>query len=90
MLSWGSASFVVSCVLPFHHLIRRASSKFSYLAGLRIEGRPAEESESGRTGNGFGSPTDMVAGVLLVGYLPSQARARKRLARLGIHVAPNI
>ena len=49
-----------------------------------------EEFESGRTGGGLGIPTAVVVGVLPVGYLPLQARARGRLARLGIHVAPNI
>ena len=47
MLGWGSASFVVSCVLPFHRLIMRVSSGPSRPMGLRIEGRSAEESESG-------------------------------------------
>ena len=47
MLGWGSASFVVSCVLPFYRLIMRVSSRPSHPGGLRIEGRPVEESESG-------------------------------------------
>ena len=68
-----------------------ASSGSSRSIGLHIEGRPAEESKSGRTGGGLGSPAVVVAGVLPVGYLPLlQARARGRLARLDIHVAPNI
>ena len=90
MLGWGSSSFVVSCVLPFHRLIMRASSRPSRPIGLRIEGRPAEESESGRTGGGFGSPAAVVVRVFPVIYLPPPGKVRGRLARLGILVTPNI
>ena len=50
MLGWGSSSFIVSCVFPFHHLIMRASSGPSCPLGLHIEGRSAEEPELGRIG----------------------------------------
>ena len=70
MLGLGSASFGVSFILLFHRLIMRASSRSSRPVGLRIKGRQAEESKSGRTGGGFGSPAAMVAEVLPVGYLP--------------------
>ena len=70
MLGWGSAFFGVSFILPFHRLIMRASSRSSHPVGLCIEGRPTEESESGRTGGGFGSPAAVVVVVLPAGYLP--------------------
>ena len=38
--------------------------------GLRIEGRPADESASGKNGGGLGGHVVVVVGVLLVGYLP--------------------
>ena len=44
MLGWGPASFVALFVLPFRRLVMRVS------VGLRIKGRPAEESVSGRNG----------------------------------------
>ena len=68
MLGWGSTSFVILFVLSLRCLIMHASSKSSRSVGLRIEGRPAEESESGRTGGELGNPTVVVVGVLSVGY----------------------
>ena len=80
MLDWGSASFVVSCVLPFHRLITCASSRPSCPVGLRIEGRLAKESESGRTGGGFGSPAIVVAGVLPVGYFSPPGKGKGKIS----------
>ena len=64
MLGWGPASFIALFVLPFRCLVMCAS------IGLRIEGRQAEESVSGRNGGGLGGPVAAVDGVLPVGYLP--------------------
>ena len=50
--------------------------------GLRIEGRPAEEFESGRTGGGFNSPAVVVAGVLLVGYLPPPGKGKGKISEI--------
>ena len=80
MLGWGSASFVVSCVLPFHRFIMSASSRPSRPVGLRIEGRPAEESESGRTGGGFSSPAAVVVGILPVCYLPFLGKGKGKIS----------
>ena len=77
---WGSASFVVLFVLSFHRLILRASSGSSRFVGLRIEGRPAEESQSGRTSGGLGSPTAMVVGVLPVGYLLPPGKGKGKIS----------
>ena len=80
MLGWGSASFIVSCVLLFHRLIMCASSGPSCPVGLRIEGRPAEESMSGQTRGGFGSSTAVVARVLPVGYLPPPGKGKGKIS----------
>ena len=80
MLGWGSASFVVSFVLPFHRLIMHASSGSSCSVGLRIEGRLVEESESGRTGGGFGSLAVMVARVLPIGYFPPPGKGKGKIS----------
>ena len=82
MLGWGSGSFVVLCVRPFHCLIMCASSGPSRPMGLRIEGRPAEESETGRTGGGFCSPATVVAGVLPVGYLPPPGKGKGKISEI--------
>ena len=60
----------------------RASSRSSCFFGLRIEGRPAEDSESGRPGGGFGSPTAVVAGVLPVGYLPPPGKGKEKISEI--------
>ena len=73
MLGWGPASFVALFVLSFRHVVMRAS------IGLRIEGRPVEESVSGRNGGGLGGPVAVVAGVLLVGYLPLPGKGRGKI-----------
>ena len=54
----------------------RVSSRSSRFFDLRIEGRLTEESESGRIGDGLGSPAAMVTGVLLVGYLPPPGKGK--------------
>ena len=90
MLGWGPASFVSLFVLFLRCLVMCASSRSSCSVGPRIEGRPAEESASGQTGDGLGGPTAMVAGVLPVGYFPPPGKARGRITRLVILVAPNI
>ena len=82
MLGWGSASFVVSCVLPFYRLIMHASSGPSCPMGLRIEGRLVEESESGQAGEGFGSHADVVVGVLPVGYLPPPGKGKGKISEI--------
>ena len=82
MLGWGSTSFVVSCVLPFHRLIMCASSGPSRPVGLRIEGRPIEESESRRTGDGFGIPTIVVVRVLPVCYLPPPGKGKVKISEI--------
>ena len=82
MLDWGSASFVVSFVLPFHRLIMRASSRSSRPVGLRIERRLAEEYESRRTGGGFGSRAAVVAGVLPVNYLPLPGKGKGKISKI--------
>ena len=56
-----------------------ASSGSSHLVGLRIEGRSAEESKSGRTGCGFCSLAAVVAGVLPVGYLPPSSKGKGKI-----------
>ena len=82
MLGWGSASFAISFVLPFHRLITRGSSRSSCLVDLLIEGRQAEESESGRTYGGFGSPAAAVIRVLPVGYLPPSGKGKGKISEI--------
>ena len=82
MLGWGSASFVVLFVLSLRCLIMHASSVSSRSVGLRIEGRPAEEFESGRIGGGLGSPAAVVVGVLLVGYLPPPGKGKGKISEI--------
>ena len=52
---------------------------YSCSVGLPIEGRSAEESVSGQTGSGLGCPTAVVAGVLLVGYLPLPGKGKGKI-----------
>ena len=56
----GPASFVVLFVLSLRCLVMRASYGSSRFVGLRIEGRSAEEPESGQTGGGLGGPAAVV------------------------------
>ena len=81
-MGWGPASFFVLFVLSLHRLIMRASSGSSHSVGLRIEGRPAEEPESGRTGSGLDSSAAVVAGVLLVGYLPPSGKDKGNISKI--------
>ena len=60
----------------------RASFGSFRSVGLRIEGRPAEEPKSGRTGCGLGSPTVVVAGVLPVGYLPPPGKGKVKISEI--------
>ena len=60
----------------------RASSGSSRSVGLRIEGRPTEDSKSGRPGSGLGSPAVVVAGVLPVGYLPSPGKGKEKISEI--------
>ena len=82
MLGWGSAYFVVSCVLPFYRLIMRVSSRPSRLGGLHIEGRLAEESESGRASDEFGSLVVVVAGFLPIGDLPPPGKGKGKISEI--------
>ena len=50
--------------------------------GLRIEGRPVEESMSGRTGGGFGSSAAVVARLLPVGYLPPPGKGKGKISEI--------
>ena len=70
MLGWGPASFVALFLLSFRGLVMRAS------IGLRIEGRPAEESMSRRNGGGLGGPVAMVAGDLPTSNLPPPSKGK--------------
>ena len=58
----------------------RASSGSSRSVGLRIEGRPAEDSESAQPGGRVDSPTAVVAGVFLVGYLPLPGKGKEKIS----------
>ena len=60
----------------------RASSGPSRPMGLRIEGKPAEESELGRTSGGFCSPAIVVSGVLPVGYLPPPDKGKGKISEI--------
>ena len=60
----------------------RASSRSSRFVGLLIERRPAEESKSRRTGGGLGSPADVVAGVLPVGYPPPPGKGKGKISEI--------
>ena len=59
-----------------------ASSASSRFVGLSIERRPIEESESGRTGSGIGSPAALVARVLSVGYLPPSGKGKGFISKI--------
>ena len=60
----------------------RASFGSSRSVDLRIEGRPVEDSESGRPGSGLGSPAIVAAGVLLVGYLPPPGKGKENISEI--------
>ena len=60
----------------------RVSSGSSRSVGLRIKGRPAEESASGQTGGGLSGPTVVVIGVLPVGYLPPPSKGKGKISEI--------
>ena len=62
----------------------RASSGSSRSIGLHIEGRSAEDSESGRLSGELGSPIAVVAGVLPIGCLPPPARLAKNIRAIPV------
>ena len=59
-----------------------AFSGCSRFVGLRIEGRPTKESESGRIDGGLGSPTAVVSEVLSVGYLPPPGKGKGKISKI--------
>ena len=59
-----------------------ASSGSSRFVGLGIEGRSAEESESGRTDGGLGSLAAMVVRVLPVGYLSPPSKGKGKIKKI--------
>ena len=63
----------------------RASFGSSIFVGLRIEGTPAEEFESGRIGDGLGTPTAVVVGVLPIGYLPPPGKGKGKIREIRYH-----
>ena len=82
MLGCGSAPFVIFFALSLRRLIMHASFGSSRSISLRIEGRPVEESKSGRTGGGLGSPAVAVAEVLPVGYLPPPGKGKGKISEI--------
>ena len=82
MLGWGPTSFVSLFILSLYRLVMHASFRSSHSIGLRIEGRPTEESVSGQTGGGLGGPTTVVTGVLPVGYLPSLGKGKGKISEI--------
>ena len=74
MLGWGPTFFVVSLVLFLRRLVMRAST------GLRIEGRPTDESVSGQNGGGLGGLVVVVVGALPVGYLPPPGKGKAKIS----------
>ena len=81
-MGWCLASLVVLFVLSLRCLIMCASSGSSRSVGLRIKGRPAEDSKSGRPGSELGSPAAVVAEVLPVGYLPSLGKGKEKISEI--------
>ena len=59
-----------------------ASSGSSHSVSLRIEGRPTEDSESGRLGGGLGSLAVVVVGVLQMGYLPPPSKGKEKISEI--------
>ena len=50
--------------------------------GLRIEGRPVDESALGQNGGGLGGPIAMVVEVLPVGYLPPPGKGKGKISEI--------
>ena len=72
--------------LRFVHSLRRLIMHASYgsfrSVGIRIEGRPAEETELGQTGGELCSLAAVVAGVLSVGYLPPPGKGKGKISEI--------
>ena len=81
-MGWGPISLVVLFVLSLCHLIMCASSGSSRSVGLRIKGRKAEDSESARPSDRFGSPVVVVIGVLPVDYLPLPGKSKEKISKI--------
>ena len=60
----------------------RASSGSFRSVGLRIKGRPVEDSEWARPSSKPGSPTVMVVGVLPAGYLPPPGKGKEKISEI--------
>ena len=76
-MGWCPASLVVLFILSLTLLIMCASSKSSFFVDLRIGGRPAQDSESARSGGGLGSLAVVVIGVLPVGNLSPPGKGKE-------------
>ena len=50
--------------------------------GLRIEGRPVDESALGKNGSGLSGLVVVVVGVLLVGYLPLPGKGKGKISEI--------
>ena len=68
----------------------RTSFEPNRSSGLRIGGRPAEESESRRTSDGSSSLTAVVDRAPPVDHPSLPGKGKGRLVRLGTLVVPNI
>ena len=66
----------------FVHYLSQSLTGSSRSVGLRIEGRPAEESVSGQTGSGLDGPTAVVVRVLPVGYPPLPGMGKGRISEI--------
>ena len=82
MLGWGPTTFVVLFILSLRRLIMCASSRSSRSVGMRIEGRSAENSKSGRPNGGLGSPAVVVIEVFPVAYLPSPSKGKEKISKI--------
>ena len=60
----------------------RASFGSSCSVSLLIEGRPIEDSESGRPDGELGCPAAMVAGLLPMGYLPLPGKGKEKISKI--------
>ena len=79
LVGLGSCLFHSFVCSPFPPLVMSAS------VGLRIEGRPTEESVSGRNGDGPGGPVVAVARVFPVGYLPPPGKGEGNISEIWYH-----
>ena len=60
----------------------RAYSRSSCSVSMRIEGRPAEDSESARPGGGLDSPATVVVWVFPMGYLPPPSKGKEKISEI--------